>query len=66
MAIQLSNYQGILVCPKYMRTAAYAHFTIEKDSFVENVQKTTLSLPIHITLDVSSACETMITDGLSS
>ena len=37
---------------KSTRTAAYVLLTIERDSFVENVQKTILSLPIHITLDV--------------
>jgi hypothetical protein len=59
-------YPGTIVCPKSMRTAACAqYFTIEKDSFVENVQKTILSLPIHTTLDVSNAKITT-TDGLSS
>jgi hypothetical protein len=48
-----------------MRTAGCAQFTIEKDSFAENVQKTILSLPIHTTLDVSNA-KIITTGGLSS
>jgi hypothetical protein len=48
-----------------MRTTGCAHFLIERDSFVENVQKIILSLPIHITLDVSNAKITTM-DGLSS
>jgi hypothetical protein len=48
-----------------MRTAACANFTIERDGFVENVQKITPSQPIHITLDVSNAKITTM-DGLSS
>ena len=54
---------NFIVC--HMRTAGCAHFTIERDSFVENVQKTILSQPIHTTLDVSNAKITT-TDGLSS
>jgi hypothetical protein len=63
--VTLKYYPGTLVCPKSLRRAACAHFTIERDSFVENVQKTTLSLPIHIILDVSNAKITTM-DGLSS
>jgi hypothetical protein len=65
MATHTWNYLGTLVCLKSLRTAGCAHFTIEKDNFVENVQKTILSLPIHITLDVSNAKITTM-GGLSS
>jgi hypothetical protein len=59
------DYLGTLVCPKSMRTAGCAHFTIERDSFVENVQKITPSQPIRTTLDVSNAKITTM-DGLNS
>ena len=42
-----------------------AHFSIERDGFVENVQKTILSQPIHIILDVSNVKGSRM-DGLRS
>jgi hypothetical protein len=59
------DYLGTSVYLISMRTAACAHITIERDSFAENVQKTILSQPIHIILDVSNAKITIM-DGLSS
>ena len=40
------------VCPESMRTAGCVRFTIERDSFAENVQKTTPFPPLHTTLAV--------------